>query len=248
MGSCHPPQGKEVHILQGGPWPTQTLKVGKISPWSPPSGMLKPGWIGRPANWIHPVGGWNLLPSQGWKTHGNLPGRSGPPFQFHWSEAESSQAKGTLHPLPLNASPRICSSQMNCPIRMCNSSLFSQLWPMPKDYSIGQRDSNPLVDPDFYPVVRSVLELKERVKEHMVFSKKDIIQGLGRIDPGTTRQWPQTTPTNLRSGDSGYARVQEAHVTTSLSFGPIPEGRYTIVPSTRALSGGLTDWARCQPY
>ena len=44
--------------------------------------MLKPGWIGRPTNWICPVGGWNLLPSQGWKTHGNLPGRSGASFSI----------------------------------------------------------------------------------------------------------------------------------------------------------------------
>ena len=63
--------------------------------------------------------------------------------------------------------------------------------------------------------------------------QKDVIQGLGRIDPGTTSQWPQTTPTNLRSEDVGYARAQEPHVTISPSFGPIPEGRYTMVPSTR---------------
>ena len=98
---------------------------------------------------------------------------------------------------------------------------------------------NPPVDPDFCPLVGSVLELKERVKEHVVFSKKDVIQGLGRIDPGTTSQWPQTTPTNLRSGESGYARAWEAHVTTSSSFGPIPERRYTMVHSTRLQ---VEDW------
>ena len=125
MGSCRPPQGKEVHVPQGGPWPTQMLKVGKISSQSPPSGMLKPGWIGRPANWICPVGGWNLLPSQGWKIHGNVPRSSEPPFQFQQLEAGSSWAKCIPHPLPLNASPRMCSSWMTCPIRMCNSSLFS---------------------------------------------------------------------------------------------------------------------------
>ena len=31
-------------------------------------------------------------------------------------------------------------------------------------------------DPDFHPLARSVLELKERVKEHVIFSKKDVIQ------------------------------------------------------------------------
>ena len=88
------------------------------------------------------------------------------------------------------------------------------------------------VDPDFCPLVRSVLEFKERVKEHVVFSIKDVIQGLGRIDPGTVSWWPQTTPTDIRSGDSSYARTQQAHVTTSPSFGPIPERRYTMGPST----------------
>ena len=39
-------------------------------------------------------------------------------------------------------------------------------------------------DADFCPLVRSVLELKEMVKEHIVFSKKDVIWGLGRIDLG----------------------------------------------------------------
>ena len=125
MGSCHPPQGKEGHIPQGGPLPTQMPKVEKISPQTPPSGMLKPGWIDGPANWIHPVGGQNLLPSHGWKTHRNSPRRSKPPFQFQWSEAKSSWAKGMPHLLPLNASPGMSSSWMNCPIRTCDSSLFS---------------------------------------------------------------------------------------------------------------------------
>ena len=60
---------------------------------------------------------------------------------------------------------------------------------------------NPPVDPDFCPLVRSVLELKEMVKEHVVFSKKDIIRGFGRIDLGNMSWWPQTTPTDIGSGD-----------------------------------------------
>ena len=43
---------------------------------------------------------------------------------------------------------------------------------------------------DFCPLVRSILELKESVKEHIIFSKQDIIQGLGRIDPGSVNWWP----------------------------------------------------------
>ena len=92
---------------------------------------------------------------------------------------------------------------------------------------------NPPADPDFCPLARSVLELKERVKEHVVFSKQDIIQGLGRIDPGTTSQWPQPTLTDIRSKESNSAGVWEKCVTTSSSFGSLPESRDTTVPSTR---------------
>ena len=49
-------------------------------PHNPLSRMLKPGWIGRSANWICLAGGWNSLQSQGWKTQGNLPRKSGLPF------------------------------------------------------------------------------------------------------------------------------------------------------------------------
>ena len=119
----------------------QTMRrVGKVTPYSPPSRTLKPGWIGGPTNWICHVGGWNLQPSQGWKTHRNSPGRSGPPSPFQRSEAGSSWGKAILHSLPISASPRVCSFQMNCLIRMCDSSLFSYLWLMTKDYSIGWRD------------------------------------------------------------------------------------------------------------
>ena len=98
-------------------------------------------WLDWQAHQICHVGGQNSEPSQGWKTHRNSPGRSGPPSQFPRSEARSSQGKIILHPLPLSTSPRTCSSQMNYLIRMYDSSLFSSLSLMPKDCSIGQRNS-----------------------------------------------------------------------------------------------------------
>ena len=98
---------------------------------------------------------------------------------------------------------------------------------MPKDYSIGQRDNLP-VDPDFHPLAKSVLELRERVKEHVVFTKQDVIQGLGRIDPGTTSQWPQPTPTDLGRADSPLSPCVS-----------ISERMYTMVPSTRLQ---MDDW------
>ena len=75
--------------------------------------------LDMPCWWMEPK------PSQGWKTHGNSPRRSGPLFWFPKSEAGSSQGKIIPHPLPLSASPRTCSSWMNYLIRMCNNSLFS---------------------------------------------------------------------------------------------------------------------------
>ena len=124
-GSHHLPRGKKLHIPQGGPWPARMPKVGGITHQSPPSRMLKPGWIGRPTKWICLIDGQNSLPFQGWRTHRNVLGRSMPPFLFCQLEARSSQTMGILNPLPPSASPGMCFSWMNCPIRTCDSSLSS---------------------------------------------------------------------------------------------------------------------------
>ena len=58
----------------------------------------------------------------------------------------------------------------------------------------------PPEDPDFCCLARCVKELRERVKEHVIFTKWDIIQGLGMVNLGATSQWPQTTST-------GFGRV-----------------------------------------
>ena len=97
---------------------------------------------------------------------------------------------------------------------------------------------NPPADLDFCPLARSVLDLKERVKEHVIFSKQDVIQGLGRIDPGTTSWWPQPTITGIGSMESNSAGVWETHGTTS-SFGSLPERGDTTVPSTKLQ---IEDW------
>ena len=81
---------------------------------------------------------------------------------------------------------------------------------------------NPPVDPDFYPLVRSGLKLRERVKEHIIFTKQDIIQGLGRINPGATSHLPQPTPTGLRRAEPPLPPCVA-----------ISKGTYTMFPSTR---------------
>ena len=68
---------------------------------------------------------------------------------------------------------------------------------MPEGCNIGQRNSICQRTPDFHPLARSVIELRERVKEHIMFTKWDIIWGLGRVNPGATSQWPQTSSTSF---------------------------------------------------
>ena len=80
---------------------------------------------------------------------------------------------------------------------------------------------NPPEDPDFCPLARSVLELRERVKEHVIFTKQDVIQGLGVVNPGATSQWPQPIPT-------GFGRVD-----------PPLSPHVTMVPLTRLQ---VDDW------
>ena len=71
---------------------------------------------------------------------------------------------------------------------------------------------NPPKNPDFHPLVRSVIELRERVKEHIVFTIWYVIWGLGRVNPGATCQWPQTNSTGFRGiepllGDQHVDRI-----------------------------------------
>ena len=46
---------------------------------------------------------------------------------------------------------------------------------------------------DFCPLVGSVIELKEMVKEHIVLTNWDLLQDLGRVDPRAMNQGPQTS-------------------------------------------------------
>ena len=55
---------------------------------------------------------------------------------------------------------------------------------MPEDCSIGWRS------PDFCPLVGSIVELREMVREHM-FTNWDLLQDLGRVNLGAPNQWSQ---------------------------------------------------------
>ena len=45
--------------------------------------------------------------------------------------------------------------------------------------------------PDFCPLVGSVAELREAVREHVTFTNWDVLWGLGAVHLGATNQWPQ---------------------------------------------------------
>ena len=49
---------------------------------------------------------------------------------------------------------------------------------MPRGLQYRAEKLNVPENPDFHPLVRSVIELRERVKEHVMFTKWDIIQRL----------------------------------------------------------------------
>ena len=80
----------------------------------------------------------------------------------------------------------------------------------------------PLAHPDFYPLAMSILELMEIVKEHIIFSKWNVIWGLGRISPGTMNWWPQPTITSIRGTWPTTVETQETGGTTPSLFGPSP--------------------------
>ena len=43
---------------------------------------------------------------------------------------------------------------------------------------------NPPRSPDFYPLVGSIVELREAMQEHVTFNHWDVVQGLGAIHLG----------------------------------------------------------------
>ena len=63
---------------------------------------------------------------------------------------------------------------------------------------------NPPDSSNFCPLAGSVVELREMVKEHVVFTNWDLLQDLGKVDPRATNQWLQTSLSRrvmLPSGD-----------------------------------------------
>ena len=182
--------------------------------------MWKPGWIGRPTNWICHVGGQNLQPSQGWKTHGNSPEKIWASFSI--PEVRSRVFPGQDYTAP--PAPK-CLTQN---VFLLDELSYQDVWQQPFLLTVAYAQGlqywveklNLPEDPDFCPLVRSVIELRERVKEHVMFTKWDIIWGLGRVNLGDTSQWPQTSSTSFERMDP------------PLSPRPTPVGNWPVEQNT----------------
>ena len=83
--------------------------------------------------------------------------------------------------------------------------------------------------PDYHPLVMSIMKLMQSVKKHVVFYKRDILWGLGRIasksanwDPAVVQGHPitQATVTDVRGTGSNSGR-HIAHGTTPSIFRPL---------------------------
>ena len=105
----------------------------------------------------------------------NSLGKSVPPFQSQQLEAGSFWVKGILHPDP-QVSHMECVSPRQPVLSGCVTAAFSidhGLCPRITEYWAERL--NPPVDLDFHSLARSVMELRERVKEYLIFSKQCVI-------------------------------------------------------------------------
>ena len=92
---------------------------------------------------------------------------------------------------------------------------------------------------DFCPLARSVIELRERVREHVMFTKWDIVWGLGRVNPGATSQWPQTSsssfgrmepPLDDQPGEQDTCLMEATTQTASLAMSDVELTRCITPP------------------
>ena len=64
---------------------------------------------------------------------------------------------------------------------------------MSEGCNTGWKSNNLPDSPDFCPLMGGVVELREAVREHVTFTNWDVLWGLGAVNQGATKQWPQTT-------------------------------------------------------
>ena len=95
---------------------------------------------------------------------------------------------------------------------------------MPKGCILG-RETQSAREPRFSPLARSIIDLRERVEEHIVFTDWDIFWDLERVDPEAMSQLPQTSSSGLgrmeppldnQTGKQNICFMEAATQTTSL--------------------------------
>ena len=180
------------------------------------SGTLKYGWIGRPAGWNMPHWWVELTaipdvenPKRlAWKIH----------TCFLIPVVRCETFPGQEYTVP--PAPKCLTRNMFLP----NNLSYQDFWQQPLLLTVAyaqvlqywmEKFRLP-VHPDYHPLAMSVMELMHVVKEHVIFYKWDILQGLGRIAPELKTGTWQSTTTDIRGMESNSAEAQEAHGANSL--------------------------------
>ena len=91
--------------------------------------------------------------------------------------------------------PRCLNWNVFLPDELSYQNMQQQLFLLTVAYARGLQywaeKLNPPESPDFCPLAGSVIELREAVREHVVFTNWDLLWDLGRVNLGATNQWPQ---------------------------------------------------------
>ena len=124
---------------------------------------------------------------------------------------------------------------------------------------------NPPESPDLCPWAGSVVELREKVWEHVTFTNWDVLQGLGAVHMGATSWWPQTTLFSwvlslpVEGQDSMEAADEDSARCTTLPSGTERENWYLLVitasveqlslgPSSDSSEESTTDLPKGNPF
>ena len=101
--------------------------------------------------------------------------------------------------------PKCLTQNMFLPDELCYQDMQQQHFLLTVAYAQGLQywveKLNLPENPYFHPLVRGVINLRKRVKEHVGLTKWDVILGLGRVNLGATSQWLQTSSTSFRRMD-----------------------------------------------
>ena len=112
---------------------------------------------------------------------------------FSIPEVRSRAFLGQDYAVPLT--PRYLNQNVFLPDKLLYQDIQHQPFLLTVTYARGLQywvqKLNLPESPDFCPLAGSVIELRETVREHIVFTNWDLLQDLGRVNLGAMNQWPQ---------------------------------------------------------